>query len=329
MEKETKTADDTQNETQIKKDPPAQPKVEEKAKGNSSKVFLLILIVVVILAVLGVGGYFAYKYASGKLLNKLTGDSGQTENTEKTEGTTSVKSIIGTLFYPNSTILDQQQNKDSVYVAELTLSSGDGVDTIKNYYLNLIEEEKWTITRQGSTDSFDNCYLTFSDGIFTDELDITRYELDDYTTIKHGISGESLKADGLYVPSGNSSSSGASSSSNSSSNSSATTSTATTSGDYIISDSNSREISKSELTNFTPWQLKVARNEIYARHGRPFVHEDLQCYFATKSWYSSDSNYDVSSVSYLENKNIAIIQAYEQETNSPLASFDSGCNTNQ
>jgi hypothetical protein len=99
----------------------------------------------------------------------------------------------------------------------------------------------------------------------------------------------------------------------------------TISTDYVIADSNSRVISESELVNLTPWELKVARNEIYARHGRPFVHKDLQCYFATKSWYQIDNSFIESVLSSTETKNIATIQAYEQKTGSPFQSFDSGC----
>ncbi len=94
---------------------------------------------------------------------------------------------------------------------------------------------------------------------------------------------------------------------------------------YVISDSNSRVIAESELSNLTPWQLKVARNEIYARYGRPFVHKDLQCYFAHQSWYHGNPNYSETMLSVVENKNVATIQEYEQKTNSPLQSFDSGC----
>lgn len=94
---------------------------------------------------------------------------------------------------------------------------------------------------------------------------------------------------------------------------------------YIIEDSNTRVISESELTNLTPWQLKVARNEIYARHGRPFVHKDLQCYFAKQSWYKQDPNFSESSLSAVEKKNVETIKAYEIKTNSPLYQKDSGC----
>ncbi len=106
------------------------------------------------------------------------------------------------------------------------------------------------------------------------------------------------------------------------------TSSASASSDYILLDSNARVISESELVGLTPWQLKVARNEIYARHGREFVHKDLQCYFAKKSWYGIDPLYSESALSTTENRNVAIILAYEEKTDSPLLQTDSGCDTN-
>ncbi len=94
---------------------------------------------------------------------------------------------------------------------------------------------------------------------------------------------------------------------------------------YMIYDSDSRTIIKAEIRNFTPWQLKIARNEIYARHGRPFVHKDLQCYFSGQSWYQINPYFDESVLTVIETKNIKTIKDFEDKTNSPLASHDSGC----
>ena len=55
--------------------------------------------------------------------------------------------------------------------------------------------------------------------------------------------------------------------------------------EYIISDSDSRYLTKEELINLTPQQCNYARNEIYARKGRKFRSIELQEYFATKEWY--------------------------------------------
>ena len=55
--------------------------------------------------------------------------------------------------------------------------------------------------------------------------------------------------------------------------------------DYIISDSDTRLLQENELLNMTPLQLKLARNEIYARYGRKFNDSVLQEYFSSKPWY--------------------------------------------
>lgn len=95
--------------------------------------------------------------------------------------------------------------------------------------------------------------------------------------------------------------------------------------DYVIDDSDKKEITKSELQGLGEWQLKVARNEIYARHGRKFDHQDLQCYFDRKSWYKIDPDFSESDLSEMENTNIATISDYEKEIDSSYLDYDSGC----
>ena len=60
-----------------------------------------------------------------------------------------------------------------------------------------------------------------------------------------------------------------------------------TTGDseYILPNSDSEYYSEADLENLTDWELKLARNEIYARHGRKFKDEQIAAYFESKSWY--------------------------------------------
>ena len=95
--------------------------------------------------------------------------------------------------------------------------------------------------------------------------------------------------------------------------------------DYILSFSNSRKITRDDLVGLTDWQLKVARNEIYARHGRAFVHQDLSCYFNKLNWYEIDPEYSESKLSSLEISNAVFILNYEKEINSSLIDKDTGC----
>ena len=102
------------------------------------------------------------------------------------------------------------------------------------------------------------------------------------------------------------------------------TATATTNG-YVFFDSDTREITRDELQTLSEWQLKIARNEIYARHGRKFEHQDLQCYFDSQPWYKIDDSFIEADLSAIENTNIATILAYEEEINSSYLDYDSGC----
>lgn len=57
------------------------------------------------------------------------------------------------------------------------------------------------------------------------------------------------------------------------------------SSDYLCPESNVRVLSDSELNAMSTHDLFIARNEIYARHGRGFKNAELINYFNGKSWY--------------------------------------------
>lgn len=56
--------------------------------------------------------------------------------------------------------------------------------------------------------------------------------------------------------------------------------------DYILPDSDIYEYAYSELNLLSDEELRIARNEIMARHGRTFNDQTLQDYFNAKSWYT-------------------------------------------
>ena len=60
--------------------------------------------------------------------------------------------------------------------------------------------------------------------------------------------------------------------------------------------------------------LRVLRNEIYARRGRVFKDQTLQKYFETQSWYQPNPDFKDDMLSETETKNLAIIR--DTETNS-------------
>ena len=89
--------------------------------------------------------------------------------------------------------------------------------------------------------------------------------------------------------------------------------------DYIISDSNSKILTSSDISGMSAKELNYAKNEIYARHGRKFASSELQTYFESKSWYEGkyepsdfDSNYSASMLSDTEKKNAEFLNSAEE-----------------
>ena len=56
--------------------------------------------------------------------------------------------------------------------------------------------------------------------------------------------------------------------------------------DYILPECATRYYDPNELEGISFDELYIARNEIYARHGRTFKNEKLNEYFQSKSWYT-------------------------------------------
>lgn len=89
-----------------------------------------------------------------------------------------------------------------------------------------------------------------------------------------------------------------------------------TGGDYIIADSNSRTITSADLNGLSEWEIRIARNEIYARKGRIFSSSELDSYFRGKSWYIPSvptEQFNDSYLSALELANAQFIVQYEKE----------------
>lgn len=81
--------------------------------------------------------------------------------------------------------------------------------------------------------------------------------------------------------------------------------------DYIIADSANKTLTDSDLAGLTSRELSIARNEIYARHGRSFKTKGLQDYFDEKDWYSRNSGYSDDMLSTVEKTNAEFISQYE------------------
>lgn len=87
--------------------------------------------------------------------------------------------------------------------------------------------------------------------------------------------------------------------------------------DYIFPDSATRKLTLDEIKGHTKEELRLGRNEIYARHGMIFGVEDLDQYFLTKSWYtpsvSGEEFYDRVEMSLIEEENVSLIRQVESQ----------------
>lgn len=70
------------------------------------------------------------------------------------------------------------------------------------------------------------------------------------------------------------------------------------------------------IWNCTGEQLRIARNEIYARHGRLFIDEELQRHFENCSWYEgkfAPADFSEGLLNEYERANILLMQQYSEE----------------
>lgn len=68
--------------------------------------------------------------------------------------------------------------------------------------------------------------------------------------------------------------------------------------------------------------LKVLRNEIYARRGRVFKDAQLQKYFITQVWYQPNPDFKDEQLSEIESKNLAVIREAETNAVSKFTEFE-------
>lgn len=77
--------------------------------------------------------------------------------------------------------------------------------------------------------------------------------------------------------------------------------------EFIMPESSFRILTQADVSGLSVETLRLARNEIYARHGRTFKDASLNEYFGAKSWYKVNPSYnyrnDVLNISETENIN--------------------------
>jgi len=92
--------------------------------------------------------------------------------------------------------------------------------------------------------------------------------------------------------------------------------------DFILPFSSERIITSADLVGLSRDELRLARNEIFARHGRMFRDPELDEWFNSKQWYQDIPNkipadtFDSlrpSPLSRIENSNVSTIQSRERQ----------------
>jgi hypothetical protein len=80
---------------------------------------------------------------------------------------------------------------------------------------------------------------------------------------------------------------------------------------FIFPDSDTRVLHKEDLIGLPGYKLRIARNEIYARHGLRFK-TDMKVYFACQPWYRPSVDDATNLLSPVEHSNVDFILAAEK-----------------
>ena len=83
------------------------------------------------------------------------------------------------------------------------------------------------------------------------------------------------------------------------------------SGAGLYPEGSQRYLSEGDVAYLSKRDLKIMRNEIFARHGYIFKTNDMMQYFNSQSWYKPLYNDVTNSLSEMEVDNVNFIKRYE------------------
>ena len=84
--------------------------------------------------------------------------------------------------------------------------------------------------------------------------------------------------------------------------------------EFVFPNSDTEELTMENCVGLTSTECRIARNEIYARHGRMFQDEQLQGYFDSCSWYNGTvepDDFTDEMLNDIEKYNLELISEYE------------------
>jgi hypothetical protein len=82
-----------------------------------------------------------------------------------------------------------------------------------------------------------------------------------------------------------------------------------------------KQITVQQLSDLSRRDLRLLRNLIYARHGRPFKSELLRRYFSALDWYNADPSYTDARLTPLDKRNINVVLSVENSLGGPLSDY--------
>jgi hypothetical protein len=83
-----------------------------------------------------------------------------------------------------------------------------------------------------------------------------------------------------------------------------------------------KQLAVDQLKDFSRRDLRLLRNLVYARRGRPFHSELIKAYFAAVDWYKPDPAYTDARLTALDRRNINVILSVENSLGGPLTDYE-------
>ena len=68
-----------------------------------------------------------------------------------------------------------------------------------------------------------------------------------------------------------------------------------------------------DLIGMSKPELRIARNNVFARRGRAFTSEDLRTHFESQAWYTVDPAYSDDDLTEAEKEQVALIASFETD----------------
>jgi L,D-peptidoglycan transpeptidase YkuD (ErfK/YbiS/YcfS/YnhG family) len=80
----------------------------------------------------------------------------------------------------------------------------------------------------------------------------------------------------------------------------------------LYPEASTRRLTHDDLLSLSKWQLKIMKNEIFARHGYIFKSAVMKNYFQAKPWYRQQFHNVYHLLTSIERKNIKLIKQYDK-----------------